>query len=407
MTKTVVIGGGASGLFAGCFLKKEGMDPVILERNDECGKKLLITGHGRCNITNNKDPQILAKGYHEASGFVYPALRRFTPADCMKFLEDELGLKLKTEENDRVFPVSDKASDVRDAMVRYIGTDNIITGFRCSSVTRDDNGFTVKSEDGRTVSSDHLILACGGMSYPGTGSDGSGFELASSLGHKVVPPRPALAMIPADSSVVSDLSGVTVKGTVLSLFVNGRKTASSAGDLLFAHRGLSGPAAMELAREIPFRAEGDVYISVDLAPDVTDQVLLSMMASHPRSLFVNVIAEYVPRSIADKICTGNDTRCSDVTAACRKETLRCLREFRINVTQAPDIISAYCTRGGVDLKEIDRKTYGSKIVKELYIVGENCDVDGISGGYNLAFAASSSFLAVSSIVGYNKRVINS
>ena len=406
MTKTVVIGGGASGLFAGCFLKKEGQDFVILERNGECGRKLLVTGHGRCNITNNKEPQILARGYHEASGFVYPALRRFTPGDCIRFLEDELGLKVKTEEDDRIFPVTDKAADIRDRMVSYIGRDNIITGFKCASISKNDPGFTVRSEDGTAISSEHLILACGGMSYPKTGSDGSGYELASSMGHSIVAPRPALAMIPAEDKIVSDLSGVTAKDVVLSLYVNGRKTSSASGDLLFTHRGLSGPAAMELAREIPVKAE-DVYVCIDFATGVTDQILLSQIASHPRTLFVNVISEYVPRSLADKLCTDNDIRCSDVTAAFRKETLKRLREYRISVTGVPDIVSSYCTRGGVDLKEIDRKTYGSKIVKELYIVGENCDVDGISGGYNLAFAAASSFLAVSCIVGYNKRVINS
>ena len=399
MAETVVIGGGAAGLFAGCFLKKAGRDFVILERNEECGRKLLITGHGRCNITNNKDPQILSSGYHEASRFVYPALRRFTPGDCMRFITEELGLKLKTEENDRVFPVSDKASDVRDKMVSYIGTDNIMTGFRCTSVTAGENGFTITSEEGTKVTSDNLILAAGGKSYPMTGSDGSGFKLASSLGHTIVKPRPALALIPADDEIIKELSGVTAKDVVLSLFVNGRKTASTTGDLLFAHKGLSGPCAMELAREIPCSMDGEVYISADFAQGVTDQVLLSDMAEHAKSLFVNVIAGYVPRSLAEKICTDTDLKCSDVSASVRKDVLKRLREYRFVIKKTPDIVSAYCTRGGVDLSEIDRKTYGSKIVPNLYIVGENTDVDGISGGYNLAFAASSSYLAVSSIVG--------
>ena len=399
MAKTVVIGGGAAGLFAGCFLKKAGAGFVILERNEECGKKLLITGHGRCNITNNKEPRILSSGYHEASRFVYPALRRFTPEDCMDFITGELGLKLKTEENDRVFPVSDKASDVRDRMVSYIGRDNILTGFCCASVTADENGFTVTSEDGRKVTAGNLILAAGGKSYPMTGSDGSGFALASSMGHTIVAPRPALAMIPSDDEIVTRLSGVTVRDVVLSLFVNGKKTASTSGDLLFTHKGLSGPAAMELAREIPHRIDGDVHICADFARDVTDQFLLTKMAEHSRSLFVNVTSDFVPRSLAEMICTDTTSKCSDVSASVRKDVLRKLREYRFEITKVPDMASAYCTRGGVDLSEIDRKTYGSRIVPNLYIVGENTDVDGISGGYNLAFAAGSSYLAVSSIVG--------
>ena len=393
-----VIGGGAAGLFAGCFLKMNGADPVILERNPECGLKLLITGHGRCNITNLKEPRELKHGYHEASNFVYPAINSFPPSSCVRFIEDEVGIKLKTEENDRVFPVSDKASDIRDGLVRYIGKDRMITGFKCVSIRKDDGLFEIVSEDGSMVKAKYVILACGGMSYPHTGSDGAGFKLASALGHSIVKPAAALATVNTSPEFCGPLAGVTVPGVTLTLYDRGTRKALSEGDLLFTHKGISGPSVMELSREIPARPD-DTYILADFAKDITDRDLTELIDARPKALFATALASLVPRRLAESLLDDPQIKCSGITSAERKKILGRLKGFRFDIEEAPDINSSYCTRGGVELSELDRKSFGSKIVPGLYVIGENTDVDGISGGYNLAFAAASAHLAVKSIVG--------
>ena len=395
---TAIIGGGASGLFASIFLKRAGEDLLILERNPECGRKILITGHGRCNITNLKEPSELKKGYNEASKFVYPAISKFSPADCMKLFQDELGVRLKVEENDRVFPVSDRASDIRDAMVRYVGEDNIRTGFKCVSIKRENGLFEITSENGDVVTCKNLILACGGQSYPGTGSDGSGFRLAAGLGHTINKPRASLSAIPATYESLNDLQGVTVEDVALSLYFDGKKQASAGGDLLFTHNGISGPSAMKISREIPAAITGEVYILADLAEGLTDGELVGRINANPRTKLCNLISDYVPRSLASGIC-GDEIYCRDVRSEMRKDVLRKLRSFRFDIRKTPDISSAYCTRGGVILNELCRDSYESRLVPDLFVIGENTDVDGISGGYNLAFAAGSAFLAVKRILG--------
>lgn len=396
--EAAVTGGGAAGLFAGCFLKRFGADAVILEKNPECGRKLLVTGHGRCNITNLKEPAELKCGYHEASNFVYPALKSFPPSECVRFFEEELGLRLKKEENDRMFPVTDKALDVRDSMVRYIGNDNIITGFDCVSVQKNNGVFELTSKAGEKVLARHIILACGGMSYPHTGSDGSGFKLARMLGHTIVQPKAALAVVNTAPDFCSPLAGVTVNNVVLTLFDGGIKAGESSGSLLFTHKGISGPAVMELSREIPVKPY-DTYILADLAADLTDKRLVSMIDDRPKALLSTVLSEVIPQSLARALTDDPSVKCSQVTASERKKVLKRIKEFRFDIKEAPDVNSSYCTRGGVPLKELDRKTCASKITEGLYVIGENVDVDGISGGYNLAFAAASAHLAVKSIVG--------
>ncbi len=396
---TAVIGGGASGLFAACFLQKHHVDFVLLEKNPECGQKLLTTGHGRCNITNLKPPAELKKGYHEAANFVYPAIKGFSPSDCVKFINDELKLKTKVEENDRVFPVSDKASDVRDAMVRYIGSGRIITGFDCVSVERNDEGFRIASAGGGSVTAKHLILACGGMSYPKTGSDGSGFALASSLGHKNNAPRSALAPVRTSEDFCKNLAGVSADNADLTLWTGGKKTASYRGNILFTHSGISGPAVMELSREIPPEITEETYFLANFVPSLDERTFASEVNSNPGTKLVNLVSSYVPKSLAFAVCEDGDLYCRDTRSEVRKAVYRRLTEMRFDIQEVPDIKTAYCTRGGVILNELDRNTYQSKIVPGLYIIGENTDVDGISGGYNLAFAAGSAYLAVMSIVG--------
>ena len=396
--KVAIVGGGAAGLFAGCFLKRAGADFVILEKNPECGKKLLLTGHGRCNITNLKPPRDLKKGYHEEGNFVYPAISGFAPSDCFSFFTEELGVSLKTEENDRVFPKSDKAADIRDSMARYIGSKHMVTGFDVTSIKQNKDGFILRASSGSEVCASRVILSTGGASYPATGSDGSGYKLAGSLGHTITDIRASLSAVATDADFCSHLSGITLENVQLALYYGGSKKASSDGSLLFTHNGISGPAVMMISREIPAEITGDTYFLADLAPDLTAQQLALDVNSNPNSKFVNILSRYVPKNLALQVVQDKDILCHELSANARKDSLRSLKEHRFDILKKPDVKTAYCTRGGVTTDEVDRKTYESSVVKGLYIVGELLDVDGISGGYNLAFAAGSSALAVKDIL---------
>ena len=399
-----IIGGGAAGLFAACFLKREGASFTLLEKTSSCGNKLLLTGHGRCNITNRKPPEELKDGYHEASGFLRSALRAFTPDDAVEFIVNELKVPLKEEDNNRMFPVSDKASDIRDALVDYAGKDNIITGFEVSDISREDDRFKVTSGDGRSYLFDRLIVAAGGKSFPHTGSDGNGYELVKRTGHTVTPLSPALTGVPVreeDREFTSSLSGVSVyAGT--DLYLDNKKKNRAEGNVLFTHDGLSGPAITELARDIPADVrERDGWIELDFTPgrdekDV-DEELLSKMRIRPDARLTTIGADFVPSSLSAALgerAGVTELRACDVTREERRGFVRELKHLHMSIERQPSFDTAYVTRGGVALGELKRKTFESLIVPGLFIIGEMTDIDGISGGYNLQAAMSEAYVAV-------------
>ncbi|SEW35213.1 hypothetical protein SAMN05216413_2364 [Ruminococcaceae bacterium KH2T8] len=408
-SKVIIVGAGAAGLFAGCFLKKEGIPFVILERGDKPGRKLLLTGHGRCNITNNKSPKILKEGYHEAGSYIYSAIKSFAPEDAMKFIRDELGVELKEEDNNRIFPVSDSAETIRSALVDHIGRENIITGFCCVSVDKNDDLYTVISDKGERISAPKVILACGGRSFPETGSDGLGYKVASGMGHTVTPLIPALTSVDVcadDREFTSAVSGVSVNAGA-SLYCDTKKKASGMGSVLFTHKGISGPVIQELSREIPRNiSSSDGWIELDFTPHRTDaeldRELLEEINSHPDSKITTLASKYVPSSVADKLgerAGVTDLRAGMVTRDGRRELLKGLKHLELHIDNPPAYETAYVTRGGVALKEIKRESMESKIMPGVYVIGEMLDIDGVSGGYNLQACMSEAFIAVRDIMG--------
>lgn len=410
-----IIGGGAAGLFAASMFRKlsgnEDVRVTILEKNSVPGQKLTLTGHGRCNITNRKDESVLKDGYHEAGNFIYPALKEFSPEYTIGFIENDIGLKTKEEDNNRIFPVCDSAEKVRDALVSYISG---ITDIRCnskvSSITKTDVFEVVTSE--RTYTFDYLILSCGGSSFPQTGSAGDSYRLAEKTGHTVIPVRAALAPVNADSGSVQnikELSGVSLPAKV-SLFCSDKKTASSDGEILFTGSGLSGPAIMELSREVPPDISGiKVYLELDLIPSLSDEQLdmelLKLINDHPDTKIVNLLAHYVPVSVAvavSSVAGAEGLYAQGFTKESRKKLVREAKHFRVGIDKAPSIDKAYVTRGGVSLKEVDRKTMQSRKISGLYIIGEALDIDGISGGYNLQACMSEAYLAVKDVLACGK-----
>lgn len=419
-----IIGGGVAGLFAACQLKRLDVDGIadvtLIEKNPLPGKKLLLTGHGRCNITNRKDASELKKGYHEASNFIYPALREYGPEDTMEFVSDTLGLKLKEEENNRIFPVCDNAVRVRDSIVDYISDrTKILSETKVTKIakrTTFDAGsqegnleavFEVETDKGE-LEFDTIILSCGGSSFTRTGSAGDSYRLAKGMGHKVNPVKGALCPVNADEASIGlcrTLAGVSLSAKV-TLFAEGKKTASTEGELLFADFGLTGPAVMEISREIPINVrETSALLELDLVPEMSDEEfdreLQNLIREHPDTKITTLLSRFIPASVAAEAARqagAADLYAQGFAKAARKDILRLMKHLRIGIGKAPEIERAYVTRGGVALEEVDRKSMGSKLVDGLYILGEALDIDGISGGYNLQACMSEAYLASKSIL---------
>ena len=407
-----IIGGGAAGLFSACLLKKfsgnEDIEVTILEKNPVLGKKLMLTGHGRCNITNLKTASELKNGYHEAGSFIYPALKAFGPDDVISFFEKELGLRVKEEDNNRIFPVCDSAVAVRDAIASYISDS---TKILCDSNVLDikkTSGFEVSTFQGK-LSFDYIILACGGKSFPKTGSTGDSYKFAERFGHAVIPVSAALASVKADpdSTVMTGrLSGVSLTANA-SVYCNEKKKASVCGEMMFADFGLTGPAIMELSREIPPDiTDMSIWIELDLIPSLSDEKFdlefQELIRDHPDSKITTLLSGYVPASVAHEVCSANgvsDLYAQSFTKENRKKTVKEIKHLKIGLDRAPSLETAYVTRGGVSLKEVDRKTFRSKLVPGLYIIGEAVDIDGVSGGYNLQACMSEAYLAAGDILG--------
>lgn len=409
--KIGIIGGGAAGLFAACLLKKYSgdqiLDVTLIEKNEIPGKKLILTGHGRCNITNRKPASDLKNGYHEADNFIYPAIKEFGPEDTISFIENDIGLKTKEEDNNRIFPVCDSAARVRDSLVAYIADS---TKTLCNSKVvdiRKDSSFVV-STDNEKYDFDYVILSCGGSSFPQTGSTGDSYRLAGKTGHMVITPRAALAPVKADEeslAFIRNLSGVSVTSKV-NLFCSGKKTASIEGEILFAEFGLTGPAVMEISREIPRDiSDCDPYFELDLVPSLNDeqfdQEFQKLIGEHPDTKITTLLSRYVPASVAGEIAAKagvSDLYAQGFTKDNRRKTVNEMKHLKVLIGREPSIDKAYVTRGGVSLKEVDRKTMQSRLVPGLYILGEALDIDGISGGYNLQACMSEAYLAVKDIL---------
>ena len=407
-----IIGAGAAGLFAASQIRRlkgdRNVQVTLIDKNGIPGKKLTLTGHGRCNITNRKNASELKKGFHEAENFIYPALREFGPEDMIRFVEDELELKTKEEENNRIFPVCDDATKVRALLMSYVLVDAEFAGNEEVTKISKKECFEVVTNKG-AYSFDYVILCCGGSSFSRTGSTGDSFKLAASLGHKIEPVRGALVPVDADkgsAGLCKSLSGVSLNASV-SLFVDDKKTAGISGDILFADFGLTGPAVMEIAREIPSDLTGrKAYLELDLVPSMNEEEFdlefQKQINEHPDTKITTILSRYIPASVAGGIAAEagvSDMYAQGFTKDNRKKTVRGIKHLKIGIAKAPDIEKAYVTRGGVSLREIDRKTMGSKIVPGLYVIGEALDVDGISGGYNLQACMSEAYLAAKNILG--------
>ena len=395
--KDIVIGAGPSGIMAAIALSEIGDEVMILESNEKICKKLFITGKGRCNVTNNTDRDGIIKNIVSNPKFLYSAISYFSPQDTMTLLESE-GVKLKTERGNRVFPVSDKSSDIIKALDKSLKKYNVkvLLNSKVTYVKKlEDEAFEVGTNENKYVC-DKLIIATGGKSYPGTGSTGDGYKFASMLGHNIVTPRPALVPIKL-KQYGGELSGLSLKNVTCKVYVNG-KTIEDFGELLFTHSGLSGPIVLSLSSKINTFDIKDCRIAIDLKPALTTEQLENRLLrdfdNYKNKDLKNYLPELMPRSLVDvfiKQLPFDNKKVNEITKENRQEIIAKLKSLEFVIDRLEDIAVGIVTAGGVDVNQINSKNMESKLIKNLYFVGEVLDVDALTGGFNIQIAMSTGY----------------
>jgi len=392
MPKIAVIGGGAAGLMSAGRAYELGAEVTIFERNPKFGRKLAITGKGRCNVTNNCTAEEFLRSVVTNSRFLYSSIYNFTPSDTMAFFESR-GVKLKTERGDRVFPLSDKSYDIVDCLGAYASRCGIIRERVDSICFGNDGGFNV-SFGGCEERFDKVILCTGGASYPLTGSTGDGYKLAEELGHTVIQPRGSLVPIITDEPWVSELQGLSLKNVTLSVYSKGKKIYSELGEMLFTHFGISGPLVLTASAYLNKLSLNECRLIVDLKPALDeislDKRVLSDFDKYRLKNFDNALDDLLPQKLIPVIIALSGIepkkKVYDITKEERKRLVGLLKSFEITPIGFRPIEEAIITAGGISVKEINPKTMESKLVEGLYFAGEIIDVDALTGGFNLQIA---------------------
>ena len=397
--KIAVIGAGPAGMMAAGTAALYGADVYIFEQNKFFGKKLAITGKGRCNVTNNSSHEEFLENVTKNPRFLYAALNSFDAEDAMNFFES-MGVELKTERGKRVFPASDKAKDIVDAMKRYASTATPIFE-KVKSITKNaDSLFTVKAD--KEYLFDRVIIATGGKSSPLTGSDGSGYKLAMKLGHRVTELIPSLIPIESTSPLCRDMQGLSLKNVAIEIKnKNGKTVYRDFGEMMFTHFGVTGPMILSASAHIRNHKIDELTLFIDLKPALDEKTLdlrlLSDFSRQNNKDFVNALSSLLPSKMIEPFVTltGIDPRkkVNLITKEERKVILSTLKSFEIPLYRLRPIEEAIITSGGIEVKEINPKDMSSKIVDGLYFAGEVIDVDAYTGGFNLQIAYSTGYLA--------------
>lgn len=399
---TVIIGGGAAGLLAGGLLSRAGLSVAIVEKK-RLATKIRITGKGRCNLTNNCTPDEFIANVIGGKRFMYSCSRRFTPAHTMELFES-LGVSLKTERGARVFPVSDDANQIADTLIKYASACKVIYA-PAKSVEAHEGAVTgVVLSKGEIIPCKTVLLACGGGSYPGTGSTGDGYQMAGELGHTVVTPAAALCGIELKGSFFKELQGLSLKNVSLHCKHKGKDIFHEQGEAQFTHFGISGPIVLTLSSHINRLPPEELSLYVDFKPALTSQVLdrrlLREIAEGQNRELKTMLCRLLPQAltgIVAEACGGN-VKLNSLTASQRARLVEVLKGFPLPIKGLRPIAEGIVTAGGVSTREIDPKTMESKLVKGLYFAGEVMDIDALTGGYNLQAAFSTAFAAATDII---------
>jgi len=420
--QVIVVGGGAAGLMAAGQAAELGADTLLLEKMDRPGRKLYITGQGRCNLTNVAPLSEFITHFGPNGRFLHQAFSRFFTSELVAFFE-RLGVRTVTERGRRVFPASGRAHDVVDALIWWVSKRGatlrtrspveglLVEGGRVVGVqvARASSQKTSTGLLRANVRADAVIVATGGASYPATGSTGDGYRLAESVGHTIVPIRPALVPLETAGDVAPRLQGLSLRNVTVRVWVNGKKRAEIFGAMLFTHFGLSGPIILSLSRQVvdALRLGQDVTLSIDLKPvldeHTLDARLLRDLDAHGKRQFHTLLRGLLPRKLIpvcmDLTSISPDKVGHQITAQERKRLRTWLKDFRLEVTGYRSFTEAIVTAGGVDTREVDPRTMASRLVEGLYFAGELLDVDADTGGYNLQAAFSTGWIAGRSAAG--------
>lgn len=402
---TIIIGGGAAGLIAAVECKRLGQDILVIERNPRPGKKIAITGKGRCNVTTlNHDLKDLISRYQRNGKFLYGAFSRFTVQDTLDYFEKNIGVKLKVERGNRVFPKSDSAVDIIYGLQRKIA-DDILPNTSVMSFNIQDNKIksvlTYKGE----FQAKRYILATGGKSYPITGSNGDGYTLAQSVGHSIVEPKPALVPVICKERWIKKLEGLSLVNVKITAFQKDKQIISKFGEALFTHHGMTGPIVIDMSRDIGDALEkGEVQLSIDFKPALSQEKLDRRVREdfqiYRNKVFKNSLKKLLPSSLipvfVDLSGLDPEKKVAEISKEERLILVKLLKDFRITPIKLDAWDKAIVTAGGVNIKEIDPTTMKSKIVDNLYFAGEIIDVYGPTGGYNLQICWSTGILAARS-----------
>ncbi len=401
MSKIIVIGGGAGGFLAAGRAAECGAKVILLEKNSTLGKKLLISGKGRGNVTNTADLDDFVAAFGPNGKFLYGAFTRFSNQDLIDLLQ-RLNVPTKIERGGRVFPQSDKASDVEAAFekwIRDLGVD-VRTGIRVQGLVVEDGCIAgVKTFSG-VIPADEVVLATGGITYPKTGSTGDGYKMAAEVGHTIVTPTPSLSALEVRDPWLGQLQGLSLKNVTATLYVSGKKVSQEFGEMLFTHFGVSGPIILSLSKIYAKLADKrDVVISVNLKPALNEEQLDARLKEDFTQIkqFKNYLPDLLPKTMIPVFMELShipaDTPVNKITNIQRRRMIELLHGLRLTIKRARSIDEAIVTAGGVSIKEIDPRTMESKLVKGLYFSGEVIDVDAITGGYNLQAAFSTGWIA--------------
>jgi len=398
-----VIGGGPAGLFAAGRALERGKKVVIIEKNNRFGKKLLITGKGRCNLTNNADISDFFESIVKNPEFMYSAFYTYTNKDLMDFFE-RAGVALKVERGERVFPVSDKSMDILDALKKYVKKAAVIYTPAKQLLISDGQISGVVLDDGKNILADSVILATGGLSYPVTGSTGDGYRMAKELGHKITKLKPALVPLILDSDIPKRLEGLSLKNVGVKLISEAGKTIyDDFGEMLFTAKGVSGPVILSMSSFVPDGVK--TFLSIDLKPALTEEKLDERIRrdflKYSNKNYINSLSDLLPKKMIDIVAElsriDKEKKVNQITAQERKNLLNTLKNMKFEVKCKGSINDAIITDGGIDVSGINPSTMESKIVKGLFFAGEIIDVHGYTGGFNLQVAFSTAYLAGESV----------
>ncbi len=403
--KIAVVGGGAAGMTAAGRAAELGCDVTIFERNPYPGKKLGITGKGRCNLTNDCTPEDFIKNVTANGKFLYSAIHRFSPSDTMAFFEG-LGVPLKTERGRRVFPVSNRAGDVVLALRRYCASGGCrILHERVTDLIRNEDGALsgVCCGNRRFEGFDAVILSTGGLSYPGTGSTGDGYRLSESLGHTIMPPIPSLVGLESDDPLPPSAQGLSLKNIAVTVTdtVSGKEIFQDFGEMLFCHYGISGPVVLSASAHMRPMEKDRYVVAIDLKPaldrETLDRRLLSDFEKFKNRDFRHAFDELLPSKLREPLAVLCDVpleqKIHTVTREKRRRIVSLLKALPIRITGFRPIAEAIVTSGGVRTSEIDPHTMRSKLCSNLYFAGEIIDLDAYTGGFNLQIAFSTAMAA--------------